>query len=187
METSATSANTDNEVIKPASSPIAQGKKRTLKHPLVKVVIIGLIVNLIMIAIFSIPAQGASVKQPQPPSWVKQAIKDGKRCPQYEPLFKLYDLPVAYFTYISWRESRCQHGAVNAIWKNGKIVWTMNSDGSFDSGLFGINSTWKTVTSSVCRSPWGNMKVLFHAECNVKVAQYLYLNGGLEHWGFKSS
>lgn len=95
-------------------------------------------------------------------------------CPHWEPLFKDYQLPVKLFSYIAWRESRCDPNAVNALWKNDKIVWTLNQNGSYDSGLLQINSSWKKVTSQVCNSQYGNLTVLTIPSCNVKVAKYLY-------------
>lgn len=138
--------------------------------------------------LLTITATPTSAQQstPRPPNWVVKAVKEGKRCRKYEPLFRAYKLPVIQMTYLAWRESRCRPGAVNAIWKNGKIVWTLNSDGSFDSGLLQINSSWKTVTSQVCRAPFGKLDVLLDPVCNVKVAAYLYERGGLRHWGMSS-
>jgi hypothetical protein len=113
------------------------------------------------------------------------------RCPQYEDEIRAAGLePVEVFSYIAYRESRCRVGAINAIWKNGKIVWTLNKDGSYDSGLLQINSSWKTVVSQVCNSERGNLQVLFDLNCNLKVAKYLMDNSksGLGNWRvYKSS
>lgn len=108
-----------------------------------------------------------------------------KRCPKYEQLFHDYGLhPVDVFSYIAWRESRCNPKSVNAIWENGKIVWTLNKNGSYDSGLLQINSSWKTVTSQVCGSKFGDLKVLKNLDCNLKVAKHLLENssGKLANW-----
>lgn len=108
-----------------------------------------------------------------------------KRCPQYEQAFEQYGLvPVDVFSYIAWRESRCNPEAINAIWKNGKIVWTLNRDKSYDSGLLQINSSWKTVTSQICDAEFGNLRVLLNLDCNLKVAKYLLDNSssGLGNW-----
>jgi hypothetical protein len=108
-----------------------------------------------------------------------------KRCPQHEQSFESYGLhPVDVFSYIAWRESRCNPDAVNAIWKNGKITWTLNRDGSYDSGLLQINSSWKTVTAEVCGAEYGNLKVLRTLDCNLKVAKYILENStsGLGNW-----
>lgn len=108
-----------------------------------------------------------------------------KRCPHFEQAFEQYGLhPVDVFSYIAWRESRCNPEAINAIWKNGKIVWTLNKDKSYDSGLLQINSSWKSVTSNVCDSDYGNLKVLLSLDCNLKVAKYIMDNStsGLGNW-----
>lgn len=107
-------------------------------------------------------------------AYVKLPTNKTMYCPNWEPLFKDHQLPSKLFSYIAWRESRCNPGAVNAIWENGKIVWTLNQDGSYDSGLLQINSTWKTVTSQVCKAQYGDLTVLTVPSCNVKVAKYLY-------------
>ena len=113
------------------------------------------------------------------------------RCPQFEDEIRAAGLePVEVFSYIAYRESRCRVGAINAIWKNGKIVWTLNKDGSYDSGLLQINSSWKTVVSQVCNSERGNLRVLLDLDCNLKVAKYLMDNSksGLGNWRvYKSS
>ena len=107
-----------------------------------------------------------------------------KRCPKYEKLFKEYGLPVEIFSYIAWRESRCNPKAINAKFKNGKIVWTRNSNGTYDSGLVQINSSWRTLTRNVCKSK--DLQILFNVDCNLKVAKFLLeeTKSGLNNWGF---
>lgn len=103
-----------------------------------------------------------------------------QRCPRWEPYFKKYGLPPKKFSYISWRESRCRIKAINAKWDDkGNIVWTLNKNGSYDSGLLQINSSWKTVTKNICG---GGIELLLTLDCNLRVAKYLYDNGGLGHW-----
>lgn len=103
-----------------------------------------------------------------------------KRCPQFEQAFRDYGLvPVQVFSYIAYRESRCNPKAINAKWKNGKIVWTLNKNGSYDSGLLQVNSSWVTVTRNICG---GKIKLLRTLDCNLKVSKYLLDNGGLRHW-----
>jgi hypothetical protein len=98
-----------------------------------------------------------------------------KRCPQWEKQLKAYGLvPVSKFSYIMWRESRCQE----------KIVSKPNSNGTRDYGLLQINSSWRTVTRQVCGAT--NMKVLLTAKCNFMVARYLFNNGGIGHWSGSS-
>ena len=101
--------------------------------------------------------------------------KKGK-CPKYEQVFARYGLePVEVFSYIAWRESRCTPDAMNT---------TLNRDGSFDSGLLQINSTWKTVTRNICG---GGLELLVNLDCNLRVAKYLLDNGGLGHWGINDA
>ena len=113
------------------------------------------------------------------------SYKSSRRCPQFESAFEAYGLkPVDVFSYIAWRETRCDPSKANARWKNGKIVWTLNKDGSYDVGLLQINSTWRTVTSQVCGTKWGDMSALYNVDCNLKVAKFLLDNtdGGLGNW-----
>lgn len=93
-----------------------------------------------------------------------------KRCPQWEAKFREHGLPVVAFSYISWRESRCNERAWNR---------TLNRDGSSDLGLVQVNSSWRTVTRNICGT---GIKGLFDVDCNLSVAKYLYDNGGLGHW-----
>lgn len=116
---------------------------------------------------------------------VAKVAKGAWRCPQYEHLFAEYGLePVEVFSYIAYRESRCRKKAVNAKFDDaGNIVWALNKNGSYDSGLLQINSTWKTVTKQICG---GGIELLVKLDCNLKVAKYLLDNGGLSHWGVKN-
>ena len=96
-----------------------------------------------------------------------------KRCPQWEAEFAAFGLPVQTFSYIAYRESRCNPLAHNK---------TLNRNGSQDRGLVQINSSWVTVTAKECASQKGDLSVLFDVRCNLAVARYLYRNGGLRHW-----
>lgn len=93
-----------------------------------------------------------------------------QRCPKWEAKFREYGLPVQAFSYIAYRESRCNPQAWNR---------TLNANGSQDLGLVQINSSWKTVTHDICGT---GIKGLFDVDCNLSVAKYLYDNGGLGHW-----
>jgi hypothetical protein len=127
-------------------------------------------------------------KVPKPVIKYNISYDKSKRCPQYEASFADHGLePVEVFSYIAWRESRCNPKSVNAIWENGKIVWTLNKDGSYDSGLLQINSSWKTVTSEVCEAEFGNLKVLRNVDCNLRVAKFLLVSSknGLGHWSVR--
>lgn len=116
-----------------------------------------------------------------PPTTVPAPIEGDRSCPTFEPLFREYGLkPVKTFSYIAWRESRCRPDAVNARWDaQGNMVWSLNKNGSYDSGLLQINSSWKTVTRNICG---GNIDLLTDVDCNLRVAKYLLDNGGLGHW-----
>jgi hypothetical protein len=96
-----------------------------------------------------------------------------KRCPQWEDEFAEFGLPVQAFSYIAYRESRCNPLAHNK---------TLNRNGSQDRGLVQVNSSWVTVTAKECASQRGDLSVLFDVRCNLAVARYLYRNGGLRHW-----
>jgi len=93
-----------------------------------------------------------------------------QRCPEWESKFVEYGLPPKLFSYIAWRESRCDPKAHNT---------TLNKNGSSDLGLLQVNSTWKTVTKNICGT---SIDGLFDVDCNLKVARYLYDNGGAGHW-----
>ena len=96
-----------------------------------------------------------------------------KSCPQYEPALRRHHLPVKTFSYLMWRESKC----------NPRAVSSQNGDGSYDYGALQVNSTWRTVTARVCHRPFRQVKKsLLKLDCNLKVAKYLYDNGGLGHW-----
>ena len=106
------------------------------------------------------------------------------RCPQFEAAFKRYGLkPVQTFSRIAYRESRCRPKAINIVYdKRGQVVWSLNKDGTFDSGILQINSSWKTVTRNVCG---GTIDRLLTLDCNLRVAKYLLDHGGLAHWGVR--
>ena len=116
-----------------------------------------------------------------------------KRCPQWEKKLKELGLPVEKFSYIMWRESRCQVGAIGWNYKNGlsfrnckkapaEVYKHCYAVSSYDSGLLQINSSWKTLTAQVCGSKYGDLAPLLTADCNLRVAKALYEDGGLAHW-----
>jgi hypothetical protein len=110
-----------------------------------------------------------------------QASAATNSCPKWEPAIKAAGLPVKEFSYIAWRESRCRIKAINAIWKNGKIVWTLNKNGSYDSGLMQINSGHRELVKRVCG---GNLPLLLTLDCNLAVAKHLYDAHGLSPWRY---
>jgi len=121
-----------------------------------------------------------------------------KRCPQWEKQLKAHGLvPVKKFSYIMWRESRCQKQVIGWNYHKGmshkdcklapaKIYKKCPAVRSYDSGLLQINSSWKTLTAQVCKSKYGDMKVLLKSECNLKVAKALLDDGGIGHWSASS-
>lgn len=102
-------------------------------------------------------------------------------CPKWEPAIKAAGLPVKEFSFIAWRESRCRIKAINAIWENGKIVWTLNKNGSYDSGLLQVNSGHRELVKRVCG---GDLPLLLTLDCNLAVAKHLYDAGGLAPWTY---
>ena len=103
--------------------------------------------------------------------------KQSHTCPQYEAQLRKHGLPVKEFSYIMWRESRC----------NPKAVSSQNGDGSYDYGALQVNSTWRTVPARICHRPARQVKKsLLKLDCNLRVARYLYKNGGLGHWRITS-
>jgi hypothetical protein len=115
----------------------------------------------------------------------KLPVSDQFYCPQFEQTFKKYALPHKVFSYIAWRESRCNPGAVNAVWKDGKIVWTLNSNGSYDSGLLQINSSWfKTLREQFGYTP----EDLMNPTVNALFASWIlhFSSGRLSNWNIKA-
>lgn len=117
-----------------------------------------------------------------------------KSCPKYEALLRKHGLPVKEFTYLMWRESRCQPQAIGWNYKPGKgpqdcvlspaaTYRHCKAVSSYDVGLLQNNSGWRTVTARICNRPYRQLiKSLTDPSCNLKVAKYLYDNGGLAHW-----
>jgi hypothetical protein len=95
-------------------------------------------------------------------------------CPKWEPLlaqhFPAKVVPV--MSRIAYRESRCNPASLSVVRK---------STGRPDVGLMQIQGSWATVTRAICKKQ-DVVKALLNVQCNVKVAGYLYNNGGLGHW-----
>lgn len=107
-------------------------------------------------------------------------------CHKYEDLFRKYNLPIKVFSYIAYRESRCNPGAVNAKFKNGKMVWTLNKNGTYDNGLLQINSSWfRTLKEHTNYEP----KDLYDAEVNALFASWIlhYTSSRLGNWSIRAS
>jgi hypothetical protein len=97
-----------------------------------------------------------------------------------------YGLPADPFSYIAWRESRCNPGAVNAKWNEaGELVYALNSNKTWDSGLLQVNSIHRNLVREVCgkQALRNNLAGLLDLDCQLKVAARLYDGGkGLSHW-----
>jgi hypothetical protein len=131
----------------------------------------------------------------QMPTVVKETLPahvpndKSKRCPQWEPKIAEAGLPVQTFSYIAWREARCNRKSVNARWdESGNIVWTLNKNGSYDSGLFQHNSSWWSATKQVCNVDTGSrrkdLEALYDVDCSIAMAVWLMENtkGKLANW-----
>lgn len=96
-------------------------------------------------------------------------------CPAMEPYFRRYGLPVATFSRIAYRESRCDWTSISAV---------RRSTGWPDVGAVQIQGSWNTVTRRVChlKPSQSHIRALTKPDCQLKVARFLYLNGGLGHW-----
>lgn len=122
------------------------------------------------------------------------------RCPKLEAKMKEYGLPVkgkVNFSYLAWRESRCQRKAVGWNLHKGRSL-SECPDGRFhvmrkcdavktwDVGLLQINSSWFTLTYKLCGKTTRS-RVLTNLDCNLKVASWLYHHGGgAANWGYPS-
>ena len=141
------------------------------------------------------PATQTQLTREPMPTVVKETLPahvpndKSKRCPQWEPKIAKAGLPVQTFSYIAWRESGCNPKAVNARWNaQGQIVWTLNKNGSYDSGLFQHNSSWITATRQVCGVNTGNkrkdLEALYDVDCSIAMAVWIMENtkGKLGNW-----
>lgn len=111
------------------------------------------------------------------------------RCPKWEAKFREYGLPVEVFSYIAYRESRCNPKSVNARWNSkGQLTYTLNNNGTWDSGLVQINSSWVRTVREVCNVDEGSfrkdLEALLKVDCNLKVAKWIMENssGKLRNW-----
>jgi hypothetical protein len=130
------------------------------------------------------------VNVPKQPMSSVYAIPSDKtqRCPMWEPLFEEIGLePVEVFSYVAWRESRCNPKSQNATWdKNGNMTYHLNKDKSYDTGLLQINSSWRSKVAMVCgeKAIDNRMDGLKDVSCNVKFAKWIMDNsqGKLGNW-----
>jgi hypothetical protein len=111
-----------------------------------------------------------------------QASAATNSCPKWEPAIKAAGLPVKEFSFIAWRESRCRIKAINAIWnEKGEMIYHLNKNKSWDSGLFQVNSGHRELVKRVCG---GDLTLLLTLDCNLAVAKSLYDAGGLSPWQY---
>jgi hypothetical protein len=111
-----------------------------------------------------------------------QASAATNSCPKWEPAIKAAGLPVKEFSFIAWRESRCRVKAINAIWNSkGEMIYHLNKNKSYDSGLLQINSGHRELVKRVCK---GDLTLLLTLDCNLAVAKSLYDAGGLSPWTY---
>lgn len=142
-------------------------------------------VTILLVGVLCLPSGWVAASSSSVPAWVKARVEEGHRCRRWENLFRRHGLPVVAFTYIAWRESRCNPVATNGRWdKYGNLIFTKNSNGTYDSGLLQINSGWKSLTVRVCGAKEWDRRLLFDPKCNVKVAEALFAEDGLAPWGF---
>lgn len=153
------------------------GKEHTMKQPIVRIIIIGIIINLVLLAVAYKDADAAPIK--------------GLPCPEWHDALRNAGLPVRVFAPIMWRESRCQPKAIGWNYKQGKshrdcklsparTYRKCSAVRSYDIGLLQVNSTWFSVTKAICKS--SDILILQKPSCNIAVAAYLYANGGSSHW-----
>lgn len=119
-------------------------------------------------------------------------------CPKWHSLLREHQLPVEVFDRIMWRESRCRPKVIGWNYKKGKshkdcklapaeTYKKCKAVRSYDSGLLQINSSWKTLTSKVCKAKYGDLTVLLKPDCNIRMAAHLYAGGkGLSNWSATS-
>lgn len=152
-------------------------------------------------------AESQGIRETEPPYRAKRALPQlppvksdhrGKRqevpqdpemrCPKLEPVFEAYGLyPVQTWSYIAWRESGCRPKAQNASWDAaGNMTYALNKDGSYDTGLLQINSSWYSAVKDVCgdSAVENHMQGLKNVHCNLMMARYIMNNskGGLANW-----
>jgi hypothetical protein len=149
-----------------------------MKHPILRIIIIGVLLNLALMVWSNSDADAAPIK--------------GLPCPEWHDAMRKAGLPVRFFAPVMWRESRCQPKAVGWNYKQGKshkncklsparTYRRCSAVRSYDLGLLQVNSTWKSLTRRVCKS--SDVLILLNSECNLKVAAVLWADGeGSSHW-----
>lgn len=156
-----------------------RGRESThMKHPIWRIIIIGALLNIALLAWSNSDADAAPIK--------------GLPCPEWHDAMRNAGLPVRVFAPIMWRESRCTASAIGWNYKQGKshkncklsparTYRRCNAVRSFDIGLLQVNSTWFSLTKAICKS--SDIFILQKPSCNLAVAAHLWDNGkGSSHW-----
>lgn len=150
-----------------------------MKHPILRIIVIGIIINTVLLLIGLQKADASSIKQDLP-------------CQQWHGALRKAGLPVEIFAPIMWRESRCTPQAIGWNYHKGKseddcrlshasTYRQCKAVKSYDTGLLQINSTWVTLTKTTCKAK--DMLILQKPWCNLKVAAVLWNGGkGVSHW-----
>ena len=125
------------------------------------------------VSMFAAPVSAHHTTNRSYPGWVDAAWESGKRCKRWEQMLRKHGLPVKPFSYIAWRESRCNPKA-----------WNKHDPASGSYGLWQINGSWVTVTAKVCGTKWGDRTALWNPQCNARVAAYLFQEDGFRPWGW---
>ena len=160
-------------------TPIVRGSERqTMKQPFIRTITIGLIINLMLLAVAFKDADAAPIK--------------GLPCPEWHDAMRSAGLPVRVFSWIMARESSCVPSAVGWNYRSGKTHKNCklspakkyrNCDAvrSYDVGLLQINSQHRKIVKRVCKS--SDVLILQKPSCNLAVAAVLWDNGsGSSHW-----
>lgn len=149
-----------------------------MKHPISRIVIIGLLINLLFLAVAFKDADAAPIK--------------GLPCPQWHDAMRKAGLPVRFFAPVMMRESKCIPTAVGWNYRSGKshkncklsparTYRNCSAVRSYDVGLLQINSQHREIVKRVCHS--SDVLILQKPQCNLAVAAVLWADGeGRSHW-----
>jgi hypothetical protein len=149
-----------------------------MKHPILRIIIIGVLLNLALMVWSNSDADAAPIK--------------GLPCPEWHDAMRKAGLPVRVFSWIMARESSCVPAAVGWNYRSGtshkncklspaRTYRKCSAVRSYDVGLLQINSQHREIVKRVCKS--SEILILQKPECNLKVAAVLWDNGeGSSHW-----
>ena len=132
-----------------------------------------IVIPVFAVLTFAAPVSAHHTTNRTYPGWVDAAWENGNRCKRWEQMLRKHSLPVKAFSYIAWRESRCNPKA-----------WNRHDPASGSYGLWQINGSWTSLTAEICRTPWGDRTALWNPKCNVRVAVRLFQEDGFRPWGW---